>query len=408
MLSYFSVIHYKLDDVEEPGWVKSNSIGDSTTGKSKTAIFMIDWLDAGLMVVGENATIPGLIGAAINTSHGWTIEFGVLVIQDMKLVFIDGAHSMPPEMWGKIAEIERTGNVTLEKAAKGRGNARTRLNKIQNPSGEDHKSTRTMKSFLYPALTLQNNFQSQSIARMDIVAFVSNDDVKQKEINIEMKEKPDDIFHCFSDLLKVVWAQKFKIIVEDDAMSEILKCSIDLHNKFSNDDIPLISNDMKYKLIRMCISVAAICCSFDEKYEKLIVKKEHVEFLVRFIDIEYSKAGLDKMNDFDEKIDVLEAEEVLRSVLDSLHGINRNIDVEECKKILVWIAKKSIFTKNELMGMFNLPDTNGIRPLISELLLKGIITMTMGFSPTKKALQVAKLIQNMDFSNNKDSPQTTF
>lgn len=90
-----------------------------------------------------------------------------------------------------------------------------------------------------------------------------------------------------------------------------------LENKFKFDEYPLITNDQKNKLAKLASSLACLTCSFDDDFNKVLVKKEHIEYVSNLIDREYSLAGLSDLssqNKFNE-ID-----------LDYVYNLTRNIE----------------------------------------------------------------------------------
>ena len=171
-LTFFSPLYINFEDTNIPSWLKSTIEGDSTTGKSETIRKLIVLLKAGQIVSGEMATVAGLAGASVQASGGqWYVDFGVLPMQDRKLLAVDGAHKLQASELDKLAESERNGKIEIVKASKGEAYTRTRQIKIMNPVDEDRTTTVSMDSFFHPVDCLKNNFQIQSIARIDFCMF---------------------------------------------------------------------------------------------------------------------------------------------------------------------------------------------------------------------------------------------
>ena len=108
LIAFFSPLIFEFDKKEVTGWAKVTIIGDTTTGKSETVKHAIKLLKGGQMISGETASVAGL-GATVtqSTSNQWFVEWGPLVLQDRKLLAIDGAHKLNRNTWAELAESER-------------------------------------------------------------------------------------------------------------------------------------------------------------------------------------------------------------------------------------------------------------------------------------------------------------
>lgn len=396
LLTFFSPIHFKFEGKDIPGWVKSLILGDSTTGKSETVRYLISLLKNGQIISGETASVAGIGATATqSTNNQWFVEFGTLVLQDRKLLAIDGAHKLNHEHWATLAEAEREGKLKLTKAAKGEAYARTRQIKIMNPIGDDFRTTRAMKGFVYPVQAIQNNLQLQNIARQDLAIFVI-DDVQAEERNTRNNQSYDSKLEYLSDLLNLVWEQKYDVIFKDDAIEEILSGATLLENKFKHEGIPLITNDQKYKLAKLSASLAALTCSFENDYGKLIITKEHVQHVSDFIDTEYANAGLDSIaDDFQNaKINDEILENIVASINSSLERNNHQNDEKTGKEILEWVTKQAKFTREVMKERFELARDSQMSRIIAILKDESIIRQVKGgFSPTSRGVEIGKYIQ---------------
>jgi len=405
-LTFFSPITLEFDGKIILGWVKSTVIGDTTTGKSETIKRLITLLQGGQIISGETASVVGLGAVATqSTNQQWFLEFGPLVLQDRRLLAVDGAHQLGKESWATLAEAEREGKLRITKAAKGEGYARTRQIKIMNPLGDDLRTTRPMDSFFYSVQAIQNNLQIQSLARQDLVAFV-RDDVNPEDRNKKIQDIHDKRLEELSELLKFVWEQKYDIKFDDDATEEILSKATMLENKFKFDEIPLVTNDQKYKLAKLSTSLAALTCSFNDDFTKLVVTKEHVEYIVKFIEREYHDAGLDVLagKSHNAKIEDETIDNIVLVIRTALKHKDPEPDDQVCKNILLWVSERNKFTKDELRAKFELARDNELQPLIGALKNEEIINNSRGgFSPTRKGIEVGKYLTKTDLVKGRGS-----
>lgn len=395
MLNLFSSLGFGFEGKTIRGWLNSVIMGDSTTGKSQIVKDAIKSLRAGQIASGEMASVAGIAGAAVQTSGGqWFTDYGLLPLQDRKALWLDGAHKIPKEEMDRLAEAERNGKIEINKASKGEAWARTRQGKIMNPLNDERRDTTTMNNFIYPVQALTNSFQLQSIARIDLAIFVL-DDVVSKDRNKPMNEKHDPILDNYGHLLRLIWSNQHTIIFEEGVMDRILDGASILEDKFKTDEIPLITNDQKYKLAKLSIALAGFTASFNDDYTQLIIKKEHVDFIVNFITKEYTAAGLaeiKKQGTFGE-INIKILYETVDKINDKIKNDDENY--ETATNIIKWISTQRKFTKDELKDEFNLSRDKQLSPLVTYLSNYNLIKkLRNGFITTKKSIALTKYILN--------------
>ncbi len=397
LLTFFSPLYINFGGSRIPAWLKNVVVGDSTTGKSETIRKLIVLLKQGQIVSGEMATVAGLAGASVQASGGqWFTDFGVLPLQDRKLLAIDGSHKLGKNELDKLAEAERNGRIEITKASKGDAYARTRQIKIQNPIDDNGNSdTVTMDSFLYPVNSLQNSFQIQSIARIDLACFVPND-VSANDRNVNTTDwKHESLLENLSELVKLTWSQNSMIEFSEETVLEILKQATDLETKFSFDELPLISNDQKQKLAKISSSLAYLTCSFSDDLKTVIVKKEHVKYASEFIDTEYTNAGLDNLSSQTKHGDI--DLDVIYEIFNIINSKIQKEDDETVMNILTWIPSQKNFKREDIIEEFSLTRDRQANPLISYLKNEGIIKqMRNGYSVTKKGVAVTRFIFDFD------------
>ncbi len=397
LLSFFSPLYIDFESKTIPSWTKSLIIGDSTTGKSETIRQLIILLRGGQIINGEMSSVAGLAGASVQATGGqWFTEFGVLVLQDKKFLAIDGAHSMGKDEHAKLAEAERNGKIEMTKASKGEAYARTRQCKVMNPV-DDERQAIPMNSFLHPIQSLKNNLQIMSIARLDFCCFVS-DDIGTKERNAKLIDTHSEYLENLSELLKFSWSKNYTVIFEESALNEILNQAIHLESKFKTEDYPLITNDQKYKIAKLSASLAILTLSISGKFEQVTVTKEHISYISKMIEDEYSRAGLDELAKKSRHGEI--TDEVLHEILYEIRQKTKQKSYEIPLQILKYIVESEKLNNDDLADEFNLSRDNAIRPLITYLKSENIIKKTrLGFTSTKKGIEIARFINNFSASS---------
>lgn len=391
-LAFFSPVWVMLDGEIQRGWAVVLFMGDTTTGKSETLRKLIMLLKAGMLVTAETSSQVGLTGTATQLEReGWFVDWGFLVLCDRKLLAIDGVHKLPLSCWAALAEAERSGVVTIVKAAKDTAYARTRQIKIANPVDREAEkwTTKPLADFLYPCQSLPTVLDKTGIARLDLAVFADSRDVKAEEVNIRMNERPDPDLSLLAEALKWSWSGTAKIEFTDEAIDQILASATELYNTFYTQSIPLVSMDLKWKLARLSASLAYLTLS-TEDFKTVTVTKDHVDAIVDFIKDEYGKAGLATLaqQTMFEVLDQDDVEEMLSRIKEAT-----GLEEEAIKQILTYIVVHGRFTKDELKTKFSLSDKNELRPLLASLKSEGLIKVGRGFYSEPKLIQAYRVME---------------
>lgn len=391
LLAFFTPLWVKLGNEVQRGWGIVIFVGDTTTGKSETLRKLIMLLKVGMLITAETASTVGLVGTAMQLEEeGWFVDWGFLVLCDRKLLAIDGVHKLPFSCWAALAEAERTGVVTIAKAAKDSAYARTRQIKVANPVDREAEkwATKDLADFRYPVQALPTILDRTGIARLDLAVFAGSDDVKAEEVNKKTNSRHAPELELLSEALKWCWSGTAEIVFTSEALDEILNAATTLYNTFHCSAIPLISLDIKWKLARLSAALAFLTIS-TEDFKKVMVTDGHVKSIVGFIRDEYSKAGLNALAQ-EEHYEMPSSEEVEKTLTHISEKASIKKDILE--KILRFIVLKGRVTRDQLKTEFELTENNQLRPLLAELANFKLIRSGHGIYSTRQLLDLVKVL----------------
>lgn len=390
LLTYFSPLYIKINGDTQRGWVITAIIGDTTTGKSETVKKFSKLLKAGSVISAETASTVGLTGTATQLDReGWFIDWGFLPLMDRKLLAIDGSHKLNASSWAALAEAERSGVLSIAKAAKNTTYARTRQLRIYNAVDQeaDKYSTKSLSCFLYPIQALTTVLDKTSIARQDLAVFSDQRDVSPEIINKKIDQTPDQHLEILSEVLKWTWNTKTTIEWTEEAVTTLLNEATNLYKKFFYEAIPLVSIDQKYKIARLSVALAYCTLSTNDNFSVVTVTEEHVKTIVEFLTNEYTQAGLGLLSQ-EQQFEKLEEADVRQIFLRILEKVN----LSNLHDILHFIVTSNKITKDTLKTKFDLTEKTELRPLLSVLQYEGLIkTGKGGFYPTTSLIEAFKL-----------------
>jgi len=294
-LAFHSPLFLNFDKEQVKGWLEILILGDSAQGKSKVSTGLREFYGLGEKIESKNATIAGLLGGLQKTGDRWFVTWGIFPNMDKRLVILEELKGMPQETFAKLTDMRSSGLAEIPKIEKRRTHARTRLIAISNT-----RSGRELAGYVYGVKAVEELIGSiEDVRRFDLALILSNKDVPQELINIP-SEKRENIEHKYtSDLCRnlILWAWTAECNFDLEAVELIFSAANELPNLF-HDSIPLIDKgSTRHKIARLAAALAARLFSHCETGNyNILVKKIHVEHIIKFIKEVYSTAsfGYDK------------------------------------------------------------------------------------------------------------------
>lgn len=344
-LAFHSAVQIQYGPGVMRGWVELLVIGDTRTGKSETATRLIDHYQLGHMVGTESATFPGLVGGVKQIGTSWVVQWGSITINDRRLVVLDECNGMSHALIGQLSDVRSRGIAQITKIETHQTTARTRKIWIANPRTQELSGA----DGIFLIKDLIGN--PEDISRFDLAMSVRSDDVSWDTIqkNLEKKTSQDKGAIYTSELCRnlLLWAWSRKvndIVITKSAEKKIIEKVAWLGSLFCETP-PLIQvANVREKIARLSVALAARVFSTDKTGHKVVVNAEHVtdsvDFLYRIYSqpnfgyLQVSKAQLDRkriaQSKHDEVKEFLASNASLSDFLSSRSGESfRMNDIEE-------------------------------------------------------------------------------
>jgi hypothetical protein len=282
------------------GWLECLVIGDTRTGKSETAQALIKHYNTGVLHSLESASYAGLIGGAAQAGNNqWMVTWGLVPLNDRRLMVLDEMSGMFTSNRGEskgiiegMSSVRSEGKAQVNKIASGEASARTRLIWISNPLSATSLAD-SSTGCLGPLQELVRN--PEDIARYDFVMAVASNDVPSATINSTKHRK---VRHRYTaqasrDLVMWVWSRKAEDVKFLKGVEEFIYAAAeDLGSRYVNDP-PLVQiANVRVKVARLAVALAARTFSTDRTGQKVVVKRAHVKSAVQFLDTVYSQRAM--------------------------------------------------------------------------------------------------------------------
>lgn len=345
-LVFHSVLAFPFDDqLVHKGWLDVIIMGDTRTGKTEASERLIQHYGAGQKVQGESASFAGAVGGLQQVGgRDWTVTWGAIPLNDRRLVVLDEVSGLKTAEISQMSSIRSEGIAQITKIQQETTLARTRLLWLGNPRDGGRMSDFTYGVQSIPPLIGSN----EDVARFDMAMTLVETDVPQEEINRAL-ESGEHVPHKYTSeacrtLLNWVWSREPEDIVWDAKVEKLVfEAALELGARYIPNPPLIQAASVRFKIARLAVALAARLCSTDETFTKVVVKQEHVEDAVEFIDQIYRSPGFgygdlsdeanrDKVR-AQEEVDsthaYLVAKPGLAKFLRSISGHFRRVDLED-------------------------------------------------------------------------------
>jgi hypothetical protein len=231
----------------------------------------------------------------------WFLVWGAFPLNDGGLLTIDELSGLSEEDLAVMSDVRSSGVAKATGVITAETTSRTRAIYISNP-----RNGRQLNSETYGVnAVLKLMGKAEDVRRLDLAMSVASGDVDPALVNKSLRDIPEVPHTYTSDLCntRVLWAWSRRpehIKFTDEATEHILAAATRMGARYSSK-VPVVeAADQRIKIARLAVSAA--CCTFStETGEDVIVKPEHVDFVVDFMHEIYSAKsfGYDKLSEQD-------------------------------------------------------------------------------------------------------------
>lgn len=286
-LAYHSPLFIEFEGRKVKGWVEVLIIGDSSQGKSETALNLQSHYGLGEKVECKNASVAGLLGGLQQLGSRWFITWGVIPTHDKRLVILEELKGASTDVIAKLTDMRSSGIAEIPKIEKRRTYARTRLVALSNA-----RSDLAMNRYNFGIEAIKELIGGlEDVRRFDACLIVAEGEVDAKKINMLQSDKPSCEHKYTSSLCRklILWAwTRDKVMFDDTAIQRILEASTALCSEFT-ETIPIVDKgSMRYKLARLSAALAARTFSTSSDYESIVVRTCHIDYVERLLRSVYS------------------------------------------------------------------------------------------------------------------------
>lgn len=298
-LVFSSILDFKYGEVMR-GALDVFMLGDTQVGKSETTSKLVDLYNFGHFLSLKTSTTVGLIGGSNKVDGSWANTIGAIPRQHKKLAVLEEFSGARADFIKTMTDIRSSNEVRLTRASgELKAPCKLRMITISNPINDANGNPRFLSSFpngVIPVMELVKS--AEDVARYD--GFILTPKKKGRfnpfENALVGEPIPKEAYEH-----KAQWVatrQVEDVWFEKDVESYIWQQAEVLNEKYECN-VPIFGTTTSKKLARFCVAMASLIVNTDETFTKVVVTKEIVNYIVTFLDANYSSPQfkLDKVKE---------------------------------------------------------------------------------------------------------------
>ena len=282
-LFYHTPLQFQFANRIERAYLDVMIIGDPRTGKSNTAKKMLEMYELGYITSLKTATVAGLIGGSDQTGGGWKTKIGLIPRSHKGALILEEFSGGGREIISKLTEIRSANRVRLTRV---NGTidvpAMVRMLSISNPKANTDGNSIPLAQYPNGIQVLLDLIgAAEDIARYDFFLLVPKPSGYVSPLDMfSLEPFPKE---AYMNRVRWVWSRtKDQVVLDRPILEHIVRLSDELNRQFDSH-IAIFGAETWKKLSRIAIACAGMLCSMDETGEKLVVKKEHVDWAKDFL-----------------------------------------------------------------------------------------------------------------------------
>lgn len=352
-LIYHTVLNfYFQEQFVKRGWGELLIIGDSGQAKSTIVERIMAHYKLGEMHSGESSKRTGLVYSIQQNNKRWFLVWGAYPLNDGGLICLDELSGINEADLAVMSDVRSSGIAKATGVITAETTARTRAIYISNPRNGRQLNTETHGV----SAVLKLFGKTEDVRRLDLAMAVASGDIDPSLMNKSLHSVPPVPHRYDTDLCnqRVMWSWSRKpenVKFEKETTDLILKLATEMGNYYTSK-IPIVeAADQRIKIARLAIACA--CCMFStENGEDVIVKPEHVQYVVDFMREVYSAKsfGYDKLSEQD-KVN----SDASNENIDKLRQKFLLIPIQDFNEMAQILYQLNYFNRNTLEDYTGLP-----------------------------------------------------
>lgn len=265
-------------------------IGETRTGKSKTADSLLKLYELGTFLSLKTATTVGLIGGSKTVNGNWKVTIGAIPRNNMGAVIMEEFQGCPDDFINSLTDIRSSNKVRIARAdGELTVPCRVRMLTLSNQKSE-FGGTKSLRSYSNGIEVIKELVEAnEDIARYDFFTLVGEPESYTSPFD-DVEILPQYDKECYKARVRWIWSRKPEQVTICSEVGKYIWEKAQELNKMYNTHVKLFGSEADQKLARISTAVAGILVSTDPDFEHIIVKKEHVDWAYNFLNSLYNNS----------------------------------------------------------------------------------------------------------------------
>lgn len=282
-LVFNSILDFDYDG-EMRGALDIFILGDTQVGKSETASMLVDLYNFGHFLSLKTSTTVGLIGGSSKIDGSFCNTIGAIPRQHKRLAVLEEFSGARPDFIKTMTDIRSSNKLRLARVS---GElivpCKLRMITISNPINDENGNPRFLNTFPNGVMPLMELIKSaEDVSRYDgflLVPKVKNgiNPFKQKDPVCSIPRE------AYNSKINWVATRKSENVIFDEGVKSYIWEVADELNKIYECNFPLFGITTAKKLARFCVALASLIVNVDDSYENIIVTKDIVDFMAKYL-----------------------------------------------------------------------------------------------------------------------------
>lgn len=284
-LSYHTVLEFNFGTFKNiRGYLDTLVVAESRVGKSSTAeaLQKLYGLGAFTSLAGNSATIPGIIGGSTKVGNNYQTRAGLIPMNHRGLVIFEELAKCNSNLIRELTDIRSSNQVRIARVSGALTlPALVRMITLTNVKNTGNK-VKPINS--YPNgidVLIELIGTPEDIARYDVMLILGD----QGNTEVDPFWEPVQPFEpeVYQTRIRWVWSRNVDQVIIDKEIGRYILEKCNELNKEYDSHIKIFGTEAWKKVSRLAISIAGYLISTDNTYEKIIVKKEHVDAAIQYL-----------------------------------------------------------------------------------------------------------------------------
>jgi len=259
-------------------------LGDTQVGKSETTGKLTQLYDFGHFLSLKTATTLGLIGGSKKEENSMLNTIGAIPRQHKKLVVMEEFSGADPHFIKTMTDIRTSGWIHIVRVA---GELTVpcilRMITISNPINDDNGNPRFLSTFPNGVAPLMELIKSaEDVARYDAFLLVPKVTERVNPFRNRLTGTPIPK-SSYEHKAQWVYTRKPSDVVFEDGVQEYIWDKAEELNAKFESNFPVFGTTTSLKLARMSVALASLVFNTDSDFEKVIVSREIVDYMVEYM-----------------------------------------------------------------------------------------------------------------------------